>query len=94
MARNKPDYKRAESFPPVDIKTWPSHCVQCKKEFQREDRVTTVFIIAGVGWDSETNKKLPAAGAEYEMAHLNCADPKMNGGVISIVSGLGGINVG
>ncbi len=80
----KPKPTSAESFPPVDIKQWPTHCIRCRKAFVREDRIITVFIVAGVGFDSQTNRFLPAAGEEYELAHLDCADPKMQGRVITV----------
>jgi hypothetical protein len=76
--------QRAEEFPPVDIRVWPSHCLLCRKKFEREDRLIQVFNCTGVGFDSEMGRELAAAGPFFEIAHLNCADPKALGTVISV----------
>lgn len=79
--------QRAEDFQPVPRKSPPTHCLYCKKEFRVGDRITPVYAIAGIGYDTQVNGRLPAVGPEYELAHFRCEDPQANGIALIISSG-------
>jgi len=59
-----------------------SVCVQCRKKFAAGDRVTTAFIVTGVGRNSETKEFGAYLSDQFEMAHISCGDPQLTGKLI------------
>jgi hypothetical protein len=65
----------------------PFKCVRCKKDFEREDRVFSMHIVLGTGYNPEAGGNVTACSGNYEMTHVDCKDPKLNGsGSILLVS--------
>jgi hypothetical protein len=82
MPRENP--RNADEFPPINPRVSPNICVRCRKQFQREDRLTLVYICVGVGWDSAVNSRCAAASPTYEMAHIDCNDPCLKGLILNL----------
>jgi hypothetical protein len=64
-------------------RTDASTCVVCRKKFTPGDRVTTCFIVEKIGRNPETREFGAFLSENFEMAHINCADPALSGRVIS-----------
>lgn len=58
-------------------------CARCRKEFKPGDRVVTVMIVEKTGRNPSPGSPPWEKGAfihpEFEMAHLVCADPGLDG---------------
>ena len=52
-------------------------CGKCRKEFNPGDRVTIAHIVEKTGVDLATFVKGTTMGAEYEVAHIDCRDPRL-----------------
>lgn len=58
-------------------------CAKCKRRFNSADRVTPVYIVQEVGPDPKDPRQMGAwLGDEFEVAHINCEDPQLNGSII------------
>ncbi len=66
---------------PIQARVPDFICARCKKRFQRGDRAFPLVIVEGIGRDPETQGKAVQCSAEYEMIHLDCRDPKLQGDV-------------
>ena len=58
-------------------------CVSCRKPFARGDRVQVVHIVVDTG-KNPTMSNIPGAwlSEEFELAHISCVDPALNGFII------------
>lgn len=65
----------------------PFKCVRCKNDFKREDRVFSMHIVLGTGYNPEAGGNVTACSGNYEMTHVDCKDPQLSGGGSIILSG-------
>jgi|GEM_PF-4674065 len=66
----------------------PFKCVRCTTDFEREDRVFSMHIVLGTGFNAEAGGNVTACSANYEMTHVDCKDRKLAGtSSIVIMSG-------
>lgn len=65
----------------------PYKCVRCKKDFEREDRVFSMHIVLGTGFNAEAHGNVTACSSNYEMTHVDCRDPKLSGSGAIVVTG-------
>lgn len=66
-------------------------CIRCRRAFKAGDRMQSVHIVQGLGRDPN-NPRQPGLliSPEFEMVHVMCEDPELNGGVIvsgALISG-------
>lgn len=53
-------------------------CCNCRKPFERGDRVQIVYIFSHAGVDPmNLGRRGIDLGTEFEFAHYNCKDPKL-----------------
>lgn len=65
----------------------PFKCVRCKNDFERGDRVFSMHIVLGTGFNAEAGGNVTACSGNYEMTHVDCRDPKTAGtGGISLIT--------
>jgi len=64
-------------------KTPTAECTVCHKLFMPGDRVISVFIVQKVGRNMETMDVGAWLGESFELAHVVCADPGLEGRVIT-----------
>ena len=76
----------ADQFREISPRGEPYKCVRCKKDFEREDRVFSMHIVLGTGFNPEAGTNVTACSGNYEMTHCDCNDPKLSGGIIAIAS--------
>ncbi len=61
-------------FPDVPARVRPDSCISCHGKFAKAQRVTQVWIIAGVGRDPGGSGLLPFLCDVPEFAHASCED--------------------
>lgn len=61
-------------FDDVHAQTGPDSCAKCKKQFIREDRVTEIKIVAGVGSNPNARGECLYVSNYEEYAHLGCVN--------------------
>ena len=54
-------------------------CAVCRKQFKPGDRISTVYIVMSVGRNPGNKEFGSFLSEEFEMAHINCADPQLMG---------------
>lgn len=64
-------------------KTPTTECAVCHKPFMPGDRVVSIFIVQKVGRNMETKDVGAWLGEEFELAHAVCADPGLEGRIIT-----------
>lgn len=58
-------------------------CIRCRKKFKSGDRVHVVNIIEKLGANPNNLRERGAwFSGEFEVAHVSCGDPELNGGII------------
>jgi hypothetical protein len=68
---------------PLHSRGYTDTCVKCKHKFKAGDRVQMIYIVQGIGHAPHNQRELGAMlGEDFEMGHLECADPTLNGTVI------------
>jgi len=62
----------------------PDCCVRCRQRFLPADRVVVVHIVSKTGPAPDNHMQMGAwLSAEFELAHVECADPGLSGRVLS-----------
>lgn len=64
----------------------PFRCVRCKQDFKREDRVFSMHIVLGTGFNQEAGGNVTACSGNYEMTHADCKDPTLSGSGAIVLS--------
>jgi hypothetical protein len=59
-------------------------CVRCRKNFMPGDRVIYVMIVEKSGYNAETRDLGTWMLGEYEVAHVVCVDPGLEGKLITL----------
>jgi len=68
---------------PAYPRSAPNLCIRCRKVFERGDRVQIVHIVSSVGKNPDNPMQMGAwLSAEFELAHVECADRGLEGVVI------------
>lgn len=62
-------------------------CVRCKQDFARQDRVFSMHIVLGTGFNAEAGGNVTACSANYEMTHVDCRDATLAGTGGIVLSG-------
>lgn len=58
-------------------------CIRCRRKFSRGDRVQVVNIVEKLGANPNNIRENGAwFSGEFEVAHVSCSDPALNGSVI------------
>lgn len=65
-------------FPEVHPRVRPDTCLRCHAIFQVGDRVTQIWIVAGIGEHPNTYRKVPYLGDIPEFGHIACKDKSLN----------------
>lgn len=63
-------------------RTATTTCAVCHRLFDKGDRVVTVFIVQKVGRNMETQDMGAWLGEDFELAHVVCPDPGLEGNLI------------
>ena len=57
-------------------------CIQCRRAFQPGDRITVAHIVVKTGRNEATRELGAFLSDEFELSHVNCADPQLSGQVV------------
>lgn len=58
-------------------------CVRCSRKFETGDRVIPIYIIEKIGPNPVNPREIGSwFSPEFEVAHMDCADPGINGTII------------
>jgi len=79
LARNR--LVMTSDIKPIHARVPDHTCALCKKQFRREDRIVMAVIVEGIVRDPDTKNKAVQCSGEYEMAHVDCHDPTLQGGL-------------
>lgn len=59
-----------------------TNCAKCRRPFMVGDRLVTVYIVSKVGRNPETKDIGAWLLEDFELAHVTCADPGLDGSII------------
>lgn len=61
-------------------------CARCRRKFWPGERVAPIYIVLGTG-RSESGQLGVELNMEFEVAHVDCADAKLEGSKLVVVPG-------
>lgn len=68
---------------PIAQRVATSLCARCRKPFFPGDRVQVCYIVEKVGRNMETKDVGAWLHESFELAHIDCADPGLDGKIIT-----------